>query len=154
MSMFREAPVVLVRGNHPKDANALACVLFSFANFFYPTGFCLEMFSMRYQFWSSDQTVTNNHHLSYGWRHRSLPKEFCCSQGKKFSRSTSFSHSPYLGFSRLSSWRAYISFLRKMKMRHWHGVLVINQLRNSWMSKGSVARHLSPFTNWCNRHNR
>lgn len=48
MSMFREPPVVLVRGNHPKDANALAFVLFSFANFFYPTRFCLQMFSMRY----------------------------------------------------------------------------------------------------------
>lgn len=71
--------------------------------FFYPTGFCLEMFSMKYQFWSSDQTVTDNRHLSYAWRHGSLPKEFCCSQGKKILKEYEFlppttGFSLYLGF--------------------------------------------------------
>lgn len=34
----------------------------------------------QHQFWSSDPTITVNHHISHAWSHGTPPKEFCHSQ--------------------------------------------------------------------------
>lgn len=45
-----------------------------------------------------------------------------------------------LEFSGLFVWKAYISFLREIKVRHGHGVLVITQLSNLWTSNDECCR--------------